>query len=50
MAEHVRVSPQWLLLREPADAAARSTELVELLLRHLPATQRLVVHDLGGGR
>ena len=49
MAEHVRVSPQWLLLREPADAAARSTELVELLLRHLPATQRLVVHDLGGG-
>ena len=49
MAEHVRVSPQWLLLREPADAAARSTELVELLLPRLPATERLVVHDLGGG-
>lgn len=49
MVEHVRVSPEWLLLREPADAAARSTELVELLLRHLPTTGRLVVHDLGGG-
>lgn len=49
MAEHVRVSPQWLLLREPADAAARSTELVDLLLAHLPVNERLVVHDLGGG-
>jgi hypothetical protein len=45
----IRVSPQWLGLREPADAAARSRELVERLRRHLPAHGPLVVHDLGGG-
>jgi hypothetical protein len=44
-----RVSPEWLLLREPADAAARSAELAERLRRHLPAAGRLVIHDLGGG-
>ncbi len=44
----VRVSPEWLVLREPADAAARSAELAEHLARHLP-TEGLVVHDLGGG-
>jgi hypothetical protein len=48
-AEAVRVSPEWLVLREPADAAARSAELAERLGRHLPATGRLVIHDLGGG-
>jgi hypothetical protein len=48
-AEAVRVSPEWLTLREPADAAARSAELAERLGRHLPATGRLVIHDLGGG-
>jgi hypothetical protein len=48
-AERVRVSPEWLLLREPADAAARSAELAERLASHLSATGRLVVHDLGGG-
>jgi hypothetical protein len=48
-AEGVRVSPEWLLLREPADAAARSAELAERLGRHLPAAGRLVIHDLGGG-
>src|SRR5687768_9445618 len=48
-AEGVRVSPEWLLLREPADAAARSAELAERLGRHLPAVGRLVIHDLGGG-
>jgi hypothetical protein len=48
-AEGVRVSPEWLVLREPADAAARSAELVERLGRHLPAAGRLVIHDLGGG-
>jgi hypothetical protein len=45
----VRVSPEWLVLREPADAAARSAELAERLARHLPAADRLVIHDLGGG-
>src|SRR5829696_8154069 len=48
-AEGVRVSPEWLLLREPADAAARSAELAERLGRHLAAAGRLVIHDLGGG-
>jgi hypothetical protein len=43
----VRVSPAWLELREPADAAARSVELVERLAPHLPAAP--VIHDLGGG-
>jgi hypothetical protein len=41
------VSPEWLVLREPADAAARSTELAERLARHLAGP--LVIHDLGGG-
>jgi hypothetical protein len=48
-AEAVRVSPEWLVLREPADAAARSAELAERLRRHLPAAGRLMIHDLGGG-
>jgi hypothetical protein len=55
----VRVSPDWLELREPADAAARSVELAQVLAQRLadpavcePAdeqTRRLVVHDLGAG-
>jgi hypothetical protein len=45
----VRVSPEWLGLREPADAAARSPELAERLGRHLPADGGLMIHDLGGG-
>ena len=49
IADGVRVSPEWLVLREPADAAARSAELAERLARHLPAAGRLVIHDLGGG-
>jgi hypothetical protein len=42
----------WLALREPADAAARSAELVEVLRVDLRAPDRrspLVVHDLGCG-
>jgi hypothetical protein len=49
IAEAVRVSPRWLSLREPADAAARSAELAERLGRHLATAGRLVIHDLGGG-
>jgi hypothetical protein len=45
----VRVSPDWLVLREPADAAARSAELAERLGRQVSAAGRLVIHDLGGG-
>jgi hypothetical protein len=48
-AEPVRVSAQWLALREGADAAARSTDLVAALRAHLPAGARLSVHDLGSG-
>jgi hypothetical protein len=49
IAEAVRVSPEWLSLREPADAAARSVELADRLARHLATAGRLVIHDLGGG-
>ena len=45
----VRVSPTWLELREPADAAARATDLVELLREHLPTKGRAEIHDLGCG-
>jgi SAM-dependent methyltransferase len=44
----VRASAGWLALREPADAAARSTELVDELVSFLPERE-LVVHDLGCG-
>lgn len=45
----IRVSPEWLDLRERADAAARSRDLVRELLRRLPAAGPLVVHDLACG-
>ena len=48
-AQGIRVSGGWLALREPADAAARSRDLVERLRRALPASGRRVVHDLGCG-
>jgi hypothetical protein len=44
----IRVSPGWLDLREPADAAARARELVSELGGRLPAGGR-VIHDLASG-
>ena len=45
----VRVSREWLALREAADAAARANDLVQRLARQLPATGPRVIHDLGCG-
>jgi hypothetical protein len=42
-------APDWLALREPADAAARSTELVDLLTAHESDRRSWVVRDLGCG-
>lgn len=47
--EGVRVSERWLTLREPADAAARATDLAALLERRRPRRGRRVIHDLGCG-
>ena len=41
-------APEWLALRENADAAARSTELLKPLLDRLPEGE-LVIRDLGCG-
>jgi hypothetical protein len=49
IAAGTRVSRGWLALREPADAAARTPELVEHLGRRLSAAGNRVIHDLGGG-
>lgn len=48
-AATVWVSPQWLRLRETADAAARAAELVEQVRQLLPDRDRSVIHDLGCG-
>jgi SAM-dependent methyltransferase len=48
-AEGIRVSREWLALREPADAAARAPDLAEQLRRRLPTAGRQVIHDLGCG-
>jgi trans-aconitate methyltransferase len=45
----IRVSSEWLALREPADAAARARELAERLAHQLPASGGWVIHDLGCG-
>jgi hypothetical protein len=45
----IRVSPGWLALREAADAAARSRELVDRLVGQVPADGGWAIHDLGGG-
>jgi hypothetical protein len=47
--EQVRVSPEWLTLREPADAAARAPALVEEVRSYLPTHGPAAVHDLGSG-
>ena len=39
----------WLALREPADASARSTGLTRALIDRLPNPSRLGIVDLGGG-
>lgn len=46
--EPVRAGAAWLALREPADAEARSPELVEELRGRLPEAP-LSIHDLGCG-
>ena len=48
-AATVRVTPSWLRLREPADAAARSAELVEHVRRAVRGAGRITIHDLGCG-
>jgi trans-aconitate methyltransferase len=48
-AQVIRVSGEWLDLRERADAAARARDLVEHLVRVSPATDRWMIHDLGCG-
>jgi SAM-dependent methyltransferase len=49
MSEPVRAGAGWLALREPADAAARSTALVEELRPCLAESRVTRVHDLGCG-
>lgn len=48
MSDPARAGADWLRLREPADAAARSRELVDQVRASLPAGP-LVIHDLGCG-
>ncbi len=51
--EPARYAPEWLQLREPADAAARSCDLLDPLrvrLANLPGrADGLVIHDIGCG-
>jgi hypothetical protein len=49
IASEVRVDSDWLDLREPADAAARSRELGERLRGQPPPNGRWLIHDLGSG-
>jgi len=44
-----RVTPEWLALREPADAAARATDLADQLRDQLTGRSHLLIHDLGCG-
>ncbi|MGW2718641.1 class I SAM-dependent methyltransferase [Streptomyces sp. NPDC001492] len=50
--EPPRYAPEWLELREPADAAGRAHDLLDPLrirLANLPGKAGLVIHDLGCG-
>ncbi|MFF7449022.1 MULTISPECIES: trans-aconitate methyltransferase [unclassified Streptomyces] len=50
--EQPRYAPEWLELREPADAGARSLDLLDPLrirLANLPGKAGVVIHDLGCG-
>lgn len=49
VAEAPRYASSWLDLREPADAAARATELVDVLRSHLTGVPDQVILDLGCG-
>ncbi|MDN3358776.1 class I SAM-dependent methyltransferase [Actinomadura sp. DC4] len=49
MAAASHCPPEWLDLREGADADARATALLPPLRAYLGDTERLVVHDLGCG-
>ena len=44
-----RTFADWLALREPADAAARSPELVQKVRDKLADQPKAVIHDLGSG-
>ena len=48
-APAIPVSREWLVLREPADAAARAPDLVDRLRKLPPVSGRWMIHDLGGG-
>jgi hypothetical protein len=43
------VTPSWLALREPADSAARASDLVDAIRCTLPAGRPLVIRDLACG-
>src|SRR3984893_368206 len=45
----VRAASGWLRLRQPADAAARASELVEKVRPHLSSHSGATIHDLGCG-
>ncbi len=47
--EPVRANSEWLTMREPADAAARATELVETICPYLATDGETEIHDFGCG-
>jgi hypothetical protein len=48
-APGIRVSQEWLALREPADAAARAVDLVGCIAPKAAAERPWLIHDLAGG-